>query len=68
MKSDPGELKLKSTEELKAFIDEERRRLEELRFKKSGGKLPNAHEMRKIRVSIARALTFIKGHESGKAL
>lgn len=56
-----GELKQKSNEELKNFLEEKRRRIDELRFTmRQGKKVKNVKEVKELRKDIARVLTLLK--------
>jgi len=53
------EITKKKPEELKAFLIEKRKALQEFRFNLSGSKLKNLRQGRSFRKEIARALTAV---------
>jgi ribosomal protein L29 len=54
------ELKQKSNKELQEFLQERRRRVDELRFQLSQKKVKNVKELAGIKKDIARILTILK--------
>lgn len=54
-----ADLKNKTVEELRKLENEDRAKLQQLRFDLAGGKVKNVREIRKIRRNIARLLTQI---------
>ncbi len=57
---DIQELKKKPAAELELLVKESRTRLRALRFDLAAGKVKNVAELREVRKTIARALTFLK--------
>ncbi len=55
----PADLQKKTVEELRKLANEDRAKLQQLRFDLPGGKVKNVREIRKIRRNIARLLTVI---------
>ena len=55
-----SELKVKSQNELKKALTEDREKLRQLRFNLASGKVKNVREIRKIKKDIARILTLLK--------
>ncbi len=55
-----GELRQKSSEELKRVLKDSRNRLRQLRFDLASGKVKNVREIRALRKDVARILTLIK--------
>ena len=60
MKKLSGQLREKSTEELKELVEELKEELLKLRFKSAYGQLDNPMEIRKTRRQIARILTILR--------
>jgi large subunit ribosomal protein L29 len=60
MKKLSGQLREKSTEELKELVEELKEELLKLRFKSAYGQLDNPMEIRKTRRQIARVLTVLR--------
>ncbi len=56
---DIKEIKQKNHEELKKFLLEKRKILQELRFKDANKQLKDVREIRKIRKTISRILTVL---------
>ena len=54
-----ADLQKKTVEELRKLANEDRAKLQQLRFDLPGGKVKNVREIRKIRRNIARLLTVI---------
>ncbi|OGZ98400.1 MAG: 50S ribosomal protein L29 [Candidatus Sungbacteria bacterium RIFCSPLOWO2_12_FULL_41_11] len=54
------ELSQKPKEELQKLLKEKRKRLEELRFLSSQGKVKNVKEMSVVKKDIARILTLLR--------
>jgi len=54
------ELKQKPKEELQELLQEKRKRLEELRFLSSQGKVKNVKEILGVKKDIARILTLLR--------
>lgn len=63
---DSQELKSKDSAELQALLNADREKLRELRFKDSNKQLKNIREIRNIKKTIARILTFLKFANSKK--
>lgn len=57
------ELKLKTEKELKQILNEFRDKLRDLRFKDANKQLKNVREIREIKKTIARILTWLKVKE-----
>ncbi len=57
---DIQELKKKSAADLAHLVKESRTRLRALRFDLAAGKVKNVAELREVKKTIARALTFLK--------
>ena len=55
----PADLQKKTVEELRKLANEDRAKLQQLRFDLPGGKVKNVREIRKTRRNIARLLTVI---------
>ena len=55
------ELKQKSKQELQRIFDDDRKKLGQLRFGLSAGKVKNVKEVHNLKKEIARVLTLIKG-------
>lgn len=55
-----ADLQKKTAKELQAMLQEERTRLQRLKFELSAGKVKNVREVRRIRRGIARILTFLR--------
>lgn len=55
----PADLQKKTIEELQKLVNEDRAKLQQLRFDLPGGKIKNVREIRSIRRNIARLLTII---------
>lgn len=62
------ELRGKSQEELEKLLKDNRRKLLELHFQKSGGRVKNVRQLREVRRDIARILTLGKEKEFGKVI
>ena len=58
------ELKQKGEGELQSLLKESRERLQALRFDLAAGKVKNVSEIRTVRKTIARVLTFLKAKKS----
>ena len=54
------ELKQKSKQELQRIFDDDRKKLGQLRFGLSAGKVKNVKEVHNLKKEIARILTLIK--------
>lgn len=57
---DSQELKTKNSGELHGLLAVDREKLRELRFKDSNKQLKNIREIRNVKKTIARILTFLK--------
>jgi len=53
------ELKDKNEQELKALLEEKKKKIEELRFKAASGALKNVKEIKENKKEIARILTAL---------
>lgn len=62
------EFRKKSQEELEKLLKDNRRKLLELRFQKSGGRVKNVRQLQVVRRDIARILTLRKEKESEKVV
>ena len=58
----PQELRKKDKKELEKIVLELEKKLSDLRFKFSSGKLKNVKEINNLKKDIARVLTIIKEH------
>lgn len=57
-----NELKQKSKTELEKILQEQRLKLQQLRFDLTAGKLKNVREIREVKKTIARILTLLNTH------
>ncbi|MCX6798133.1 MAG: 50S ribosomal protein L29 [Candidatus Falkowbacteria bacterium] len=63
---DSQELKTKNPAELQTLLSVDREKLRELRFKDSNKQLKNIREIRSVKKTIARILTYLKLASSKK--